>query len=85
MYYLQSRGKQLKGKISKDITHLSHGDTSGAVPGCNRDAPEKQIPLSAASVVRPAKGDLVGGAEGCLMYVWLFSSLNAPLDASALH
>ena len=42
------------------------------------------MPLSAASVVKTAKGGLVGGVGGRLVCVRLFLPSNAPLDASAL-
>ena len=40
--------------------------------------------LSAASVVKTAKGNLVSGAEGLLVWARLFPPANATLDASAL-
>ena len=42
------------------------------------------MPLMAASAVKTAKSDLVGGAGGRPLYVRLFPPLNVPLDASAL-
>ena len=77
-------GRLNKATERKDIAYLSQGDTSRVVPEYSRDALEKQIPLNAASTVKTAKGDLVGGAGGRLVGVWLFPPLNSPLDASTL-
>ena len=69
----------------KDIAFLLQGDTSRVVPEYGRDALEKQIPLSAASVVKTAKGDLVGGAGGRLdasTLIYRFVNWNDVAQAS---